>query len=417
MSSMLFEGTDLEEVLAEAKLCLGADMQVEAANRVRRGGMLGFFATEWYEVWAKPPEVTADPILALLEREETDEEPFGEMVRNAIAAGRPTAMAGAAPPAAAEAPVLPTAETTGPSLFARTTENERPVEARYAETMDEFFGADPWAEPMLEEGLHPDLASVTATPLAADRRAATVPAIATAGTSTLTLEPATDTPLAGLATEATPAAVALEDAPRGTSVFETTPSTTSGLLWSMLERLERLPEAPAIPTGPAVVAFVGDAHAAYGAARRMGGDTGLWNGDIDILTRRTNLDDLPSWLLVNDFDDAAARAERWRQRGGIAPIVIDQSVDAGDRAWAIKALTAVGADHVRLVTEAWRLPAEVGELGSRIGGVDVVDLIDVDGAVEPLAMLDLEIPVGTIEGRTATPDLLAAVWLENRRRG
>lgn len=415
MSSMLFEGNDLEEVLAEAKLCLGADMQVEAANRVRRGGVLGFFATEWYEVWAKPPEIEADPILALLEREETEEEPFGEMVRNAIAAGRPAAMAGAATatPTVTTAPVLPTAEATSPGLFARTPANERPVEARYAETMDEFFGADPWAEPMLEEGLHPDLATVT-SPLGVDRPGH---AAASSGTPTSTLELATDQPLAGLAAESTPAAVALEDAPRGSSVFETTPSTTSGLLWSMLDRLEKLPEPPAVPTGPAVIAFVGEAHATYAAARRMGGDTGLWNGDIDILTRRTNLDDLPSWLIVNDFDDAAARAERWRQRGGIAPIVIDQSVDAGDRAWAIKALTAVGADHVRLVTEAWRLPAQVGELASRIGGVDVVDLIDVDGAVEPLAMLDLEIPVGTVEGRTATPDLLAAVWLENRRRG
>ncbi|MFQ5558385.1 MAG: hypothetical protein ACE5GB_12885, partial [Acidimicrobiales bacterium] len=84
---------------------------------------------------------------------------------------------------------------------------------------------------------------------------------------------------------------------------------------------------------------------------------------------------------------------------------------------AFALLTAIAADHVRMVVEAWRLPSEVGEVAARLGGVEAIELIDTSDAVEPLAMLDLEIPVASVEGRPATPALLAAVWLERRRRG
>ena len=401
MSAMLFEGTDLEDVLAEAQLCLGPDMQVESANRVRRGGLFGFFATEWFEVWARPPEVTADPVLALLEQQqEADEaEPFSELVRGAIADQRQTAMAGGPP-------TLSTAASTVHAAPPVVADPHEP-ELRYADTMDEFFGVDPWDEPETVARAHPDLAAITPN-LQAGTRGATAPPADT------TTDPEA---AASTVVGTTPAAVALEDAPRGRSVFEPSATTSTGLLWAMLEKLEGLPAAPPVPTGPAVVAFVGEAHAALDAARRVGARTGLWNGDIEILTRHRALDDVPSWLVVNELEEAAQRAERWRQRGTPTAIVIDQSIDAGDRAWAMRALTAMRADQVRMVAEAWRLPAQVGELATRVGGIDVIDLVDVDGAVEPLAMLDLDIPVATVQGRPATADLLAAVWLENRRRG
>ena len=85
MNSLLFEGPNLEEVLNEARLCFGPDVEIEAANRVRRGGLLGFFASEWFEVWARPSAaVAAHPALALLDHED-EADTFQSMVRNAMA--------------------------------------------------------------------------------------------------------------------------------------------------------------------------------------------------------------------------------------------------------------------------------------------------------------------------------------------
>jgi hypothetical protein len=222
-------------------------------------------------------------------------------------------------------------------------------------------------------------------------------------------------PASGLAPSVTPASVALEDAPRGATVFDEQRAPKADLLWALLERLERVPAAPALPAN-GVVVFVGQAKAAWESARTMGQRHALWSGDVAVVSRASEIDGVPSWLVVNDLADLASRADRWRQRG-IVPIVLDLGTEVVDQVWAIRALTALQADQVRFVTEAWRLAEDVGRTAGKIGGVDTIELVAVADTVEPLAMLDLEIPISTIEGRPATPELLAAVWLENRRRG
>lgn len=389
-SAILFEGPSLEEVLAEAEAHLGSTMVVEAANRVRSGGFLGFFAQERYEVWARPG-APVDPIAALLEETESTAEPatFGTMLRGALSA-----------------------ETDDLGAFGQ-------AESRFFDDDPGLAAGVGWAdepEPQLstaEVALTGDV--IEPTPITGathhsvavrDRGAVAPPAEAAPG---------------ALVAEPTPAAVALDDPGRGVSVFEqrteAASSISPGLLWAMLDRLESFPAAPGLPTaGPTVVAFVGEAAATADAARRLGASTGLWGRDIVVMSRRTDVPDVSPWMVVTDPDELVRRSARWHQRSTVTPVVIDQSIDTGSRGTA-KLLTAIAADHVRMVVEAWRLPSEVGEVAARLGGVEAIELIDTSDAVEPLAMLDLEIPVASVEGRPATPALLAAVWLERRRRG
>lgn len=49
-----FEGNTVEEVLAEVRATFGADAEIVEANKVRRGGLGGFFAKESVEVTARP---------------------------------------------------------------------------------------------------------------------------------------------------------------------------------------------------------------------------------------------------------------------------------------------------------------------------------------------------------------------------
>lgn len=389
-NAMLFEGPLLDEVLAEARLCFGADVEIEAANRVRRGGILGFFASEWFEVWARPSAaVVANPALRLAEEDDADT--FQSMVANAMADRRMTG----------DGPVLP--------------------EDDYDTALERFFDDDdgPGAAP--ERQLVP--AGAAAAELVADlplsSAAAPVGETPAAPTQPVTVEPAipeaAPSPIPSTIPLTTPAAVALEDAPRGDSVFTPQRAPKTELLWAMLDRLDALPAAPALPT-VGVVAFVGEAAAALDAVRRIGERSGLWTGDVAVVTRKSEIEGVPSWLLIHDLDELSTMAERWRQRGRVVPVIIDQGAEAGDRNWALTAVTHLEADQVRLVVEAWRLPEDVGRLAGKLGGADAIELVSVTDTVEPLAMLDLAVPLGSIDARPASPELMAAVWLENRRR-
>ena len=99
------------------------------------------------------------------------------------------------------------------------------------------------------------------------------------------------------------------------------------------------------------------------------------------------------------------------------PVIIDDTIDKPSLDWVGEALDALQPAQTRLMTEAWRLPEQVGRVALRLGGVDAIELAQADDTIDPLALLDLDIPVGSVEGRPASPELLAAVWLDRRRRG
>ncbi len=374
-NALLFEGRDLEEVLSEAQLVFGADVEIVAANRVRKGGVLGFFAREWYEVWAHGPENLANPALTLLERtdDEFELDSFQSMVTNAIAAQTPgdgfdSAMARffgdeerrqAATAATSGGPAIPSA---GPDIVAEPTGGGVAVAERPVVTST----IDPITEP------EPAMPSVSA-------------------------------------------AVALEDPPRGASVFDEPRTPRTDLLWAVLDRIESMAAVTALPT-EGIVVFIGDAAVALPAVQELGRRLGAWNNEVAVVTRR-HIEDVPTWLAIDDLVDLGARAPRWRRREGVVPVIIDDTIDKPNLEWIGEALDALAPTQTRLVTEAWRLPEQVGRIALRLGGVDAIELTQASETIDPLAMLDLDIPIGSVEGRPATPELLAAVWLDRRRRG
>ena len=396
MKAMLFEGPDLEEVLAEARLCFGPNMEIEAANRVRRGGVFGFFASEWYEVWARSNQAKTNAAIALLQQEE-------EELRDA---GLDTAGLGSGP--AGDDP------DSFQTMVRHALEDQftaTPVIDSLDDAMERFFG-DETPVPGGSAITPPAGSGGTAVKVAPAAATTTVaPSASPVGVVDVLTRP--NPPQQELNDVTVPAVVALEDAPRGSSVFSTERAPRTGLLWAMLDRLDDAPMPPPLPTS-GIIAFVGNASDSLEAVQTIGRNSGLWTTDIAILSHQQRIDSVPAWLIVNDLTDLEARAARWRQRDGVTALIIDQDLDNGARDWVTDALLAATPEQTRLVADAWRLPADVGRVAAKIGGVDAVELVSVAGSTEPLAMLDLNIPVGSILGRTATPELLAAVWLENR---
>ena len=377
---LLFEGRDLEEVLAEAQLVFGPDVEIVQANRVRKGGVFGFFAREWFEVWAHGPATLANPALALLDRDSSveDVDTFQSMVSNALAA-----------------------QTSGDGLDS---------------AMERFFGDDAGRE---------SAASNTAVPIAENaplgQIGASAPglpgaAVAVAERPSVTTLPNVTVPAPDITSvPVTSAAVAFEDAPRGASIFDEPRPVRTDLLWAVLDRIETMTAIPAMPDR-GIVVYVGDAAVALPLVQELGQRLGLWGNEVAVVTRRHH-DDIPAWLAIEDLVDLRARAPRWAKRDGVVPVIIDDTIDKPSLDWVGEALDALRPAQTRLMTEAWRLPEQVGRVALRLGGVDAIELAQADDTIDPLALLDLDIPVGSVEGRPASPELLAAVWLDRRRRG
>jgi hypothetical protein len=84
LSLQRFEGASIEAVLEEARAKAGPDVRIIEANKVRRGGIGGFFAKERFEVAI---ELTAaDPVLDLADRVDdttslsTEQDAFAELL-------------------------------------------------------------------------------------------------------------------------------------------------------------------------------------------------------------------------------------------------------------------------------------------------------------------------------------------------
>ena len=97
-----FEGRSIETALAAAVSCLGPDLEVAEARKVRSGGLLGFFAKERYEVLAAPkpagvPEAVAaeaatqidQTLQSLMARIEAEEQPPASFAASLAAAANP----------------------------------------------------------------------------------------------------------------------------------------------------------------------------------------------------------------------------------------------------------------------------------------------------------------------------------------
>jgi hypothetical protein len=61
------------------------------------------------------------------------------------------------------------------------------------------------------------------------------------------------------------------------------------------------------------------------------------------------------------------------------------------------------------VAEASRKPEDLAAWSRSLGGIDVLALVDLEGTTTPAAALGAGLPVGTLDGQPATPQLWASI--------
>jgi len=153
-----------------------------------------------------------------------------------------------------------------------------------------------------------------------------------------------------------------------------------------------------------IVAIIGARRDAFTAA--IGVAELLGRSASDVLVLEPDNDDIDEGPSPEELVAIVQSAARQRERLGatgptIAVVVVAPGIE-GHR-WATSALAGLHADQVRLAVAGWRPLARLPETIVGLGGVDVIDVVDLQSAGDAAAFLDLDTPIGTVDGDVATP--------------
>lgn len=380
-----FDGETLEAALTRVTDEHGPAARILSAEKVRTGGVAGFFARERFEVLVELPEqadlgrpaeaVAAAPrsILELADQVSAAERHAGP---------RPGA---SAPSSAMHAPYAPSTEgrtfqdvlrgligdagLTGPEVEPVAFESGGGSAGPAAEPVVEpvvWPATPPLAAPTLRAGAHAR-GSLPGTALMASLRALGVPQDLLGGVE-------------GSGSEAQQVLATLEQ---------------------ML-----VPPPPLIVDRGDVVVVVGERGVAIQGAGVAAAQLGQVQGDVVLAgAGRAGVNSL------RGPEDAAARRPAWRS---CSPTVVALCANdnVSGRMWVEEMIAALEPVAVWAAVRADRKPEDVATWAAAIGGVTALAVGACAETVSPASMLGAGLPIAAVEGRRSTPAAWTALLVE-----
>jgi hypothetical protein len=355
------EGSNLESVLEEVRNRFGETATIVEANRLRKGGVGGFFARERFEVVVDVDDEAPTVLPAEFGLEATED--FCDRLLT-LADG------------------VSDVHDTGPTIS-----TEQPEFAALLESITRHMEA-PEAPAPLAGPATALFAARAPSPVLGSGAAGVVGPVA-APVAAPTLDPA----LArlGLPEDITRAAAA-SPAPPG--------ADPSAWLLGLLQNIpaaERLPQA-----GGSVVVVAGSRDRALRLARQMADDLGLDAEHLVVASPGYRGRGIPAHRRLSGVDSAVEARASWRRRARPTIVAVDAAPGHSGE-WARRVIDALEPTMVWGAVEATRKPDDVFEWSEQLGGFDALGVTDLDATVSPAAVLQCGIPVGRLEGQPATP--------------
>ena len=385
---LTYEGFPLEAVLERVHTVHGTDVTITAADRVRRGGVGGFFAREVFQVTVTAPLPGAEPNFVELGRIGTDDDmmvdltaPAPESRVDARHIERTQADWDDIDPEDVDGAMM--LNTSAPAVDRDDADAE--IWALLAAAATATPAATPVARPRPSSSRPPPSCREVVTPILGDAPIASttlippafIPVIAEA------VSPAADRP-----TVTTDEAVDLAD---------------------LLAGFDRALPAPPLPAG-GIIAVVGNRIDALQVAGRLASSLGIATDDVIVAAPSAD-------IVVPSEADAMRLAATTRYRcNPTAVIAVELVAGRLGFEWARAVLDGLQAEQVHLATDTARLMSQHHLTVAALGGVDVIDLLNTSSSDAPEAALELGTPVATIDGRPATAEMWAATVLAARLR-
>jgi hypothetical protein len=411
-SQLRFEGPDLEALLERIRSELGADAHILAANRIRKGGVGGFFSREAFEVIVegsaaplpRPPR-EQQPLDIGLDVEDLRMPPPMSARRRV-----PSSVLDLAEDINADerrqvidlsdAPVSTERQDFGSMLANLTRElDEEEAEMPLPPPTVSRRQAPMITIPEEEDPVAPisHYRRVTPPPTPAMPRPP-VPSVAPGLMDTSVLPELAPVPDArlhalGLPTELTPTNVAWMD-----------------IRTALVQRLAQLPPPPMLPRSAGVlIAVVGIGTAPIALSRKLADELDVESEHIVLATPEP-----VSELSHPDQAEAFRLSCRRREE----PTIVACSIGPGraQLGWAHRMLDRLEPTITWAVIDASCKPEDVDHRVKLLGGVDVLAVTGITDTVSPAALLQLQIPVGRIGASPATPAAWADLLMDRLER-
>jgi hypothetical protein len=440
-SQRQFEGPVLEELLERVRAEVGPDARIVAANRIRKGGVGGFFAKQAFEVVVEPPASASGRGEGFAAKPQspaptTTTAPIAQPLRFTPPA-TPMPMRVAPTTASAVARAEGRAPASILELADAVSDDERNdvidlVEERsvsteshdFAQVLDRFSRAiDATPEELnAEPDAGSDIDLRDRDPHAAtspEQLAAAAPTADPEDDDDLVITPRVEPAPRVQRPAAAPAAEVIDRyetrlsrlglparlIPRGAASRE--------LKGALVESLTRLPPAPSVPTGLGVViAIVGESSTPVALARDLATDLGLDPDDVVLATRDPLGHGIPAWLQMNDAATAAERRRSWGRRN--RPTIVACSLPPQPRGlrWARELLNDLEPTVTWAIVDAGAKREDIAHRVESLGGVDVLALDRLDDTVSPASVIELGIPIGRLAEEHASPLTWTELLLE-----
>jgi hypothetical protein len=369
-SQLRFEGRELESLLERVRKEVGVDAHIVAANRIRKGGIGGFFAKEGFEVVVETkeprmrPQASRAPVSVLDLADEVSESEREQIIDLSELLSEP-------PPLSTERPdfgsilaeisrTLDREDEEMPMPTVQTTriEIEEPAPPVSPRSHYRRVVADPPpAQPALPAGPDERLVAL------------------------------------GLPLELVPSRAA-----------------NAELRTALWQRLSQLPPPPMLPRSAGVlIAVVGIGTAPIALARKLA-------DEIDLDPEHIVLSTPEPVSELSHPDEAEAFRLACRRRA--EPTIVACSIGAGraQLAWAHRMLDRLEPTITWAVVDASCKAEDIGHRVGLLGGVDVLALTGIADTVSPAAVLQLNIPVGRLGPTPATPAAWADLLMERLDR-
>lgn len=179
-------------------------------------------------------------------------------------------------------------------------------------------------------------------------------------------------------------------------------------LEELLSRLDTVESAPP-PPSHGVVAVIGQLEVAHQVARNLVRWLPTSNQTAPIVATTASQPTPPEWMAVTTINPIRQRRHQWAARSGPTIVVVNAPGGAFQHPEIGTLLTALEPAQIRCALPAW-----AGDKSARLAlaelalRVDAVDLIGLAHDADPSRFLGLPFPVGSIDGRPASPGLWAA---------
>lgn len=415
---LLLEGPDLETLLEQIRTEYGAEARIVQAEKVRRGGVGGFFARERFNIQVEVPHARATPkrpsprgggsvqsVMDLVDQLNRQEETLHqEMIEaplktsssraKAAQSFAPLAPSGA-PASSSSAPHVAVIQSSAVPAATMSTQS-----ASFAEVMSR-----------LAQGIDFPVLNSTSASEAPDLTWATGPGQPTSLPSSALVRHVALEPQPATRTGTAPGR-------RSTGAQMVARATRMGVPWHVLADIEdptdvyrRLlawvesrPTAPMVVSSPGqVIVVVGEVAAATRVAAALARMVGVDETDIHVaVPAPSSAVNVGAARLLSDVSEIALHRLQWKQSAESTVVVVEAALPPAAQGWLAAVVAALSPTFTWAVAQASTKVNDVVSWASGIGDVDALALVNVSATGDPATALAGALPVGLIDGQRAT---------------